>query len=86
MKRMIVCEKCAWRSVPSYEGEWFKRVHGTAKRDMFCDWCSPQTEILKGDECAAESIGRSDGPAPYYPWEHEFINREGMYVPKKRSS
>ncbi len=73
MKRMIVCEKCAQKKIPKYPGEYYIRVHGTAKKDMLCDWCCPPTEIKKGDKCAAESLGRDGGPAPYYPWESEFI-------------
>lgn len=76
MKRMIACEKCSWKPQPYYAGEWFKRVRGTSKKDMLCDWCCPPVEIKEGDKCAAESMGRDDGSAPYYPWENEFVKSD----------
>jgi len=64
MKRMIACDECAHRPMPHFPGEWFKRVRGTAKFDMLCDYCSigsgddmQATPIKKGDKCAAESMG-----------------------------
>lgn len=88
MKRMIACSKCSLRPEPHYTGEWFKRVHGTAKKDMFCDWCSetyqtaegPEispTPIYKGDKCAAESMGVNGHGGPYYQWESEYIKIGG---------
>lgn len=71
MKRMIACEECAKRIVKDYAGEWFKRVHGTAKNDMLCDYCCPPTEIKKGDKCAAESMGLDR--TPYFKWENTYI-------------
>lgn len=80
MKRMIACEKCAQRPEPYYEGEWFKRVSGTAKADMLCDWCSTgkgralqATLIKKGEKCAAESMGLNGHGIPYYEWESEYL-------------
>jgi hypothetical protein len=68
---MIACEKCSQKKSPFYEGEWFKRVKGTAKRDMFCDYCCPPTLIKQGDKCAAESMGLDR--TPYFKWEDSFI-------------
>lgn len=73
MKRMIACEVCSKRPPPKYEGEWFERVYGKARKNMLCDWCCPPTEIKAGDKCAAESLG-VDGHSIYYgEWEHEFL-------------
>ena len=87
MKRMIACEKCSHRPIPSFEGEWFKRVHGVAKNDMLCDWCSTgsgdnleATPIKKGDKCSAESMGLDGHGIPYYEWESEFITKEAKDV------
>ena len=74
MKRMIACEKCAWRPTPQYSGEWFKRIRGTAKKDMLCDYCCPPAEIKAGDKCAAESMGVDGHGIPYYEWEGDFIS------------
>lgn len=74
MKRMIACVKCAARPEPKYAGEWFKRVMGTAKRNMFCDYCNngvTATPIEKGDICAAESM--APDYIPYFQWEGDFI-------------
>ncbi len=80
MKRMIACEKCSKRPEPHYTGEWFKRVMGTAKVDMFCDYCSigsggnmEPTPIKKGSKCAAESMGVDGHGIPYYKWESELL-------------
>ena len=73
MKRMIACDKCAHKPTPNYDGEWFKRARGVAKKDMLCDWCCPPVEIKKGDKCAAESMGVYGSSAPYYEWEPEYI-------------
>ncbi len=74
MKRMIVCEKCSHRPQPHYSGEWFKRVNGTAKKQMLCDYCCPPVKIKKGDKCAAESMGVNHYGIPYYEWESDFLN------------
>jgi hypothetical protein len=63
-----------WRPTPCYSGEWFTRKHGTAKKDMLCDWCCPPTEIKTGDKCAAESMGVDGQGTPYYQWEEDFIS------------
>ena len=77
MKRMIVCDKCAHKPSPNYDGEWFKRVRGTAKKDMLCDWCCPPTEIKKGDKCACESMGVYGSGGPYYKWESDYLENGG---------
>lgn len=71
MKRMIACKECADRFVKNYDGEWFKRIKGIAKKDMLCDYCCPPTPIKQGDDCAAESMGLDR--TPYYSWESEYI-------------
>ncbi len=71
MKRMISCEKCMKIPLKHFDGEWHKRVEGTAKKDMFCDYCYPEKKIRKGDPCAAESMGIEG--QPYYEWEPEYI-------------
>ena len=76
---MISCPKCAFKEHPSYADEWFKRVHGIAKKDMLCDWCN--TPIKKGNRCAAESMGRHNSPAPYYRWEDNYIHRVEKICP-----
>jgi hypothetical protein len=76
MKRMIACEKCAERPGIHYEGEWFKRIQGNAKKDMLCDYCCPPTPIKKGDKCAGESMGVNGRGLPYYAWESEYIKFE----------
>lgn len=73
MKRMIACEKCFSRPIPNYDGEWFKRVHGTARNDMLCDYCCPPTEIKSGDKCAAESMGVDNRGIQYYEWEQDYL-------------
>lgn len=73
MKRMIACEKCSYKPQPYYAGEWFKRVRGTAKNQMLCDYCSPSTEIKRGDKCSAESMGVDDHGILYYEWESEYL-------------
>jgi len=71
MKRQIVCNKC-FHIIPTYPGEWYKVVHGHARKDMFCDLCA--ADIWKDDYCHAESFGL-DGQ-PYYPWEHKYLKKE----------
>lgn len=73
MKRMIACEKCSHEPAPYYPGEWFKRVTGTAKKEMICDYCYPQKIIPQGAKCAAESMGVNGHGIPYYQWEGEYI-------------
>ena len=68
---MIACGKCSKRSAFFYDGEWFERVYGTAKKDMTCDYCS--VEIIKGDKCSAESMGVNGHGIPYYEWEHKYL-------------
>jgi hypothetical protein len=73
MKQMIACAACAQRKIKDYPGEYWKRVHGIAKKDMRCDWCYPAAEIKKGDPCAAETLGVVGHGIPYHPWESEYI-------------
>ena len=73
MKRMIACEKCAYRAAPCYPGEWFVRLWGKAKKEMLCDYCIPSMEIKPGDKCAAESMGLVGHGIPYYQWEFEYV-------------
>jgi hypothetical protein len=77
MKQMIACEQCAKRAIPQYEGEYWFRVHGTAKENMLCDWCCPPTEIKKGDRCAADTLGLIGRGIPYSPWEGGYIILDG---------
>ena len=73
MKRMIACSRCRLAPSPHDAGEWFKRVRGSAKKDMVCDWCGD--DIKEGGDCAAESMGVYGRGIPYYKWEHEYIER-----------
>jgi hypothetical protein len=73
MKQMISCmEKCAKRPIPKFPGEYYKRIFGTAKRNMECDFCG--APIAAGDSCAAETIGKINMGQPYHRWEHELID------------
>lgn len=69
MKRVICCDKCSWKPQPQYKGEWFKRIHGTAKKNYRCDWCG--ADIKAGDKCAAEAMGTNN--QRYFPWESDYI-------------
>ena len=73
MKQMIACMKtCAQRPIPRFPGEYYKRIIGTAKRDMMCDFCG--APIAAGDLCAAETMGKTNMGQPYHRWEHELID------------
>lgn len=79
MNRLIYCPKCAHEAKDrfvkgKYQGEHFKTVAGMAINDYVCDFCD--AKIPSGENCNAISIWADHSPAPYYPWEHEFLITE----------
>jgi hypothetical protein len=88
MKREILCMNCATERskrhglvhlpelqtiVDPFPMEHVKYVRGRAKTDFFCDTCTTEIPIKKGDECFAVSTWADYGGIPYFEWEGGFI-------------
>lgn len=78
MKCEILCLKCSEKAPKEskYPQEHVKLVFGKSIVSCVCDWCGSNVE--PDDHVAALSIWADYGGIPYRPWEHDYIEQEGV--------